>query len=254
MTNGKLGKIKEWLKEHKLYFIQAGCAIAIVVIVAAIMIPDMAVTHGRLEAAMNRVDQGIAHIGSEIADQARVVQSISADLEAAEDEVDELADTVGSYYDTIVAAAAKADELASALDQLQGQIGAIDASAPEAWLTGVAGNFTLHVKVSDAGLYSATIYLCYAEPVVLGAGNHTAAVDEFYAIVDWGEAGFAYIPTLSHDGHNWVVTAVSFNIGTVHLEVAEETIVVVYGGLPEDYKPDWAYAAVWPAWKDEPAS
>jgi hypothetical protein len=255
MRNGKLDKIKEWVKANRLYLIQAGCVIAIAVIVAAIMIPDMAVTHGRLAATMNRFEQGISHIGSEIADLSNVVQGIDNDLGAAEDKVDALEGTVGGYDGAIAVATAKADAVDAALDDavedLQGQITAINATTLEAWLTGNYPDFTVHAMGGKAGNYTSTIYLCYAEPVVLSAGNHTAAMDEFYASIDWDEAEFAYIPALSYDGEDWVVTAISFSIGVFDLEAGvEKTIDVVAGGIHEDFAPDWAYVEIWPVWKE----
>jgi len=249
-TGSSKDKVINWLKENKVDFIRAGAVIAIAVIVGAIMIPDIAVTHGKHDAAVNRMEQAVSHVGSEIADQSKVVQSINADLMATEDEVKALAATVGTYDGAIETLDARADATDATIERVEENVAAveealaaIDASAPEAWLTGVAGNYTLHAKSSRNDTYTATIYLHYEEPI---------AFEDFFGSMDWEDEHLQhYMPmmTVAMSGNTTalMLTGVSFNIGTFTLEADEEdTREVLYGGIHEDYKPDWAYVEIWP--------
>ena len=252
MQDEKPNTIKEWVKLNKEYLIHAACMIAIAVIVAAIMIPDIGVTHGRLEATIDRFDLGISHIGSELADQAKIVQSMDVDLAAAEDKVDALGVTVSGYDDTIAAAVAKADAADAALEDLQGRITVLNAATLEAWLTGTSGNYTVHAKAGKAGDYATIIHLGYTAPAALNGADYAAAMADFYDNLDTAAANFrAYVPTVSYNGTAWHLNGILFSAGLVTLEAGtEKATPVLFGGLPVGYKPDWAYVEIWPVWRE----
>jgi len=227
-----------WLKANKVLLIQIGAVIAIAVIVAAIMIPQMAVMPSELKAVAARSEQAVSHVGSEIADLAKAITGVSGDLATTEGKVDELSDTVDGYDAAI-------SGIGTRIDDVEDAMGQIEASAPEAWLTGVAGNYTLHAKGAP-GAYTANVWLCYSPPIALNATSYSEAVDEFFDGLDSGVK--FYVPTLSQNATGmWVVTAIHFNVGTFTIEEGKvRTVDVLYGGLPV---PNWAYVEIYPALK-----
>jgi len=230
-----------WLKANKVLLIQIGAVIAIAVIVAAIMIPQMAVMPSELKAVVARSEQAVSHVGSEIADLAKAITKVSGDLATTEGKVDELSDTVAEYDDAI-------SGIGTRIDDVEDAMGQIEASAPEAWLTGVAGNYTLHAK-GEPGTYTANVWLCYSPPIALNATSYSEAVDAFFGLTDTSAEPYKrYVPTLSQNATGmWVVTAIHFNVGTFPLEEGKvRTVAALYGGLPE---PDWAYVEIYPALK-----
>jgi hypothetical protein len=249
-------KAREWIRTNQTTLIYIGAAIAIAVIVNAIMTPSLAVTHGEHDAAMTRVDQGFSHMGAELADTARTLTSVSRDLEAAEDAVANLTETVGGYDEAIGAMGTRVGSTESSIERVEGNLAEVEEavnklnSPPEAWLTGVAGNYTLHAKSSKAGDFTANVVLCYSPPVAINATSHGEAMDAFYGGLTAGATLKPYVPTVSYNGTDWGVSSVSFNVGTFALDAGVvKPIAVVYGGLPTGYVPEWAYAEVYQALK-----
>ena len=230
-------RAKEWIKDNKTLLLQIGAATAIAVLVAGIMIPSMAVMPRQHAEAMTRVDEGISHVGAEIADLARAITGVSGDLAETEE-------TVAGYDAAIDGIGQRLDDVEDALEQVQ-------ASAPEAWLTGEAGNYTLHAKSSTAGTFTASVVLCYSPPLALNATSYSDAVDAFFGLLDPADDDYRhYTPALSRNDTAWGITSISFNIGAFTIEEgATRTVSTPYGGLPEGYEPDWAYAEIYPVLK-----
>jgi len=242
-------KAKEWIKANQTTLIYIGAAIAIAVIVSAIMVPRLAVTHSKHNAAMTRVDQGFSHVGAELADTARTLTSVSRDLEATEDTVANLTETVGGYDEAIGAMGTNIERVEGNLAEVEEAVNKLN-SPPEAWLTGVAGNYTLHAKSSKAGDYTANVVLCYSPPVAINATSYSEAMDAFYGGLTAGATLKPYVPAVSYNGTDWGVSSISFNVGKFVLVAGTETpIAVVYGGLPTGYVPTWAYVEVYQALK-----
>ena len=242
-------KAKEWIKTNQTTLIYIGAAIAIAVIVSAIMVPKLAVTHSKHQAAMTRVDQGFSHVGAELADTARTLTSVSRDLEATEDTVANLTETVGGYDEAIGALGTNIERVEGNLAEVEEAVNKLN-SPPEAWLTGVAGNYTLHAKSSKAGTFTANVVLCYETPVAINATSYGEAMDVFYGGLTAGATLKPYVPAVSYNGTAWGVSGISFNIGTFTLDAGVvKPIAVVYGGLPAGYVPEWAYAEVYQALK-----
>ena len=131
------------------------------------------------------------------------------------------------------------DELANAIN-----------SPPESYLTGTAGNYTLHAKSSESGNFTATVHLVYSPPIAVGNTTSSNATAEFYSTMDWPKANRSYVPTLAYDGTDWLVVEVCFNIGTFEMSAAtDRQVMVEFGGLDSAYEPDYAYVEVYPVLK-----
>ena len=224
----------------------------ICVIVGAIMIPDIAVTHGKHAIAMERVDQGFSAVGSEVADLAGDLNAVASDVAGVETELGTVTVTITEHGNNISALDSRVDATQTKLTHVEEELAAVMATPPEGWLTGTFGTYTLHARSSEAGTFTASVYLCYSPMVGLNGTTYSEAVADFYAGLNTTATAFKpYVPTLSYNGTAWGVTSISFNIGTFALEAkAETTVQAMHGGLPEAYKPDWAYAAVWPVLKE----
>lgn len=234
-------RARDWLREHRTLFTQVAAVAGIAAIVGAIMIPGIAVTKGRHAAAVSSINQ-------------RISQAVSG-LAGLTEDVDDLygmAEAIGENRDSIDDLQLRAGEAEWRLAELEDGTNSPAPYSLKVWLTGTFGSYVLHAKSSEAGNFSASVWLYYDEPVALNATTYSEAMGEFYAGLDTTAATFKpYVPALSYNGTTWGVTAITFNIGTFTLEAeAEKAVAVVFGGLSDDYTPGWAYADAWPALKD----
>ena len=117
-------------------------------------------------------------------------------------------------------------------------------SSPDAHLEGSSLEYTLYVKSSHTGDYTANVHLVYSPPMAAGnATNYTAAVDVFYTSINWIVANYAYIPTVSFSGTTWGVHEVWFNIGSFELTAyTDEAINIKCLGL--NTTPAFSYVEV----------
>lgn len=96
-------RAREWLTTNKLLLIQLGAAVAIAVIVGAIMIPSIAVTKRGQVATVNRLEQGISHVGSEVADLAQKHGDLEDDVEAIDTELGSITGTASEQANQLTA-------------------------------------------------------------------------------------------------------------------------------------------------------
>lgn len=117
-------------------------------------------------------------------------------------------------------------------------------SSPDASLDGSFRDYTLYVKSSHSGDYTANVHLVYSPPMAaLNATNYTAAVDFFYTSINWTVANYAYIPTVSFSDTTWGVHEVWFNIGSFELTAyIDEVINIRCLGL--NITPAYSYVEV----------
>lgn len=117
-------------------------------------------------------------------------------------------------------------------------------SPPEAYLTGTFRDYTLHVKSSEAGNFTANMHLVYS-PSVGNAINYTETLDGFYAGINWAEPSIpAYICSVNFNGSAWGISEVWFNIGTFEITDNETRIDITCAGLNSAWEPDFVYAEV----------
>lgn len=118
-------------------------------------------------------------------------------------------------------------------------------SSPDAHLQGAALECILYVKSSHSGDYTANVHLVYSPPMAAGnATNYTAAVDYFYASINWTVANYSYVPTFSFSGSTWGILDVWFNIGSFELTAyTEEAINIRCLGL--NITPAFSYVEVY---------
>jgi len=130
------------------------------------------------------------------------------------------------------------------VNSVQDDVSKIICSSPDAHLEGMAGNYTLYVKSGHAGEFTANVHLVYSPPVSAGnATNYSAAVDYFYAGINWTIANHSYTPMAAFNGTAWGTSRVSFNIGTFTLEAHTEAIIgIVFTGL--EHEPAYGYVDI----------
>lgn len=219
-------RAKGWFITHKALLLRLATVVGISAAVSAIMILGLAVSPGTHATGILRGDQQISRLEAEIGDLGSILNTLYQDLRDAEDTLAENAQDIAKLEAEI----AQLKE-----ESPQGQ------NATEAWLTGIAGNYTLHAR-GKPGAYTATVVLCY-EPVAINATSYADAMDAFVAGIDSG--GKHYDPTLSHNGTSWVITSISLNIGTFTIEADKvREVEVLYSSLPQ---PDYTYVQIYPA-------
>lgn len=148
---------------------------------------------------------------------------------------------IGGINSTVLGQVASIDGLTLLLNGLQTDFDNLVCRPPDAHLAGSFGDYTLYVKSNKAGQFTANVHLLYSTPISAGnVTNYTAAVDYFYAGINWTLANYLYIPTVSFNGTAWGICQVSFNIGTFTLEAHTESIInISCDGL--EYEPAYAY-------------
>ena len=152
---------------------------------------------------------------------------------------------IGGINSTILGQVASIDGLTLLLNGLQTDFDNLVCSPPDAYLDGTFADYTLYVKPDEAGQFTANVNLAYSTPISAGnATNYTAAVDYFYAGINWTLASYLYIPTVSFNGTAWGISEVSFNIGTFMSGAHTETMVdIKCEGLP--HTASYAYVEVY---------
>lgn len=241
----KVDTVKMWVLSHKVLLIQVAAVISIAVIVAAIMIHDIVPTKTAFTKEVERLETGITTVGSTVSGLGSKLVTIEGSVKTTQDELDAVTDTLPALRTRLDLAEEYINTIGAQVEAVEAMLG----SPPEAWLTGIAGNYTLHAKASEAGNFTATIHLGYTTPVEASNGTYQQALDAFYGTVDWDADNVNdYVPTLSYDGTGWSVTRASFSVGVFGLESkTEKTITVLFDGLHEHYAPDWAYVEIWSA-------
>lgn len=152
---------------------------------------------------------------------------------------------IGGINSTVLGQVASIDGLTLLLNGLQTDFDNLVCSPPDAHLEGSFGEYILYVKSNEAGQFTANVHLLYSTPISAGnVTNYTAAVDYFYAGINWTLANYLYIPTVSFNGTAWGINEVSFNIGTFMLGAHTETMVdIKCEGLP--HTASYAYVEVY---------
>lgn len=160
--------------------------------------------------------------------------------------LDELEGRDAALNSTLSGQVASIDESTVLLNDLQARVRNIICSSPDAHLEGTFGSYTLYVKSSKAGLFTADIHLLYSPPISAGnTTNYTGAVQYFYDSINWTEANQVYTPTVAYNGTAWRISKVSFNIGTFMLEAHTEAVIdIIFMGL--EYEPAYNYIEVYP--------
>ena len=155
------------------------------------------------------------------------------------------ASTMGGINSTVSGQVASINALALLLNGLQTDLDNLVCSPPDAYLGGTFGDYTLYVKSSKAGEFTANVHLVYAPPLSAGnATNYTTAVEYFCTGVNWTAANQLYIPTVAFNGTSWVICQVSFNAGTFTVGAGTEAIIPTScRGL--EGQPSYAYAEVY---------
>ena len=156
------------------------------------------------------------------------------------------ASAIGGINSTVLSQVASIDDLTLLLNGLQADFNNLVCSPPNAHLEGSFRDYTLYVKSNEAGEFTANVHLVYSPPISAGnATNYTAAVDYFYAGINWTLASYLYIPTVSFNGTAWGIYQISFNIGTFALDAHIESMIdIKCEGLP--HSAGYAYVEVYP--------
>jgi len=236
-------RVMEKAKEHRETIIRIAVVVAIAASISAIMVLGLAPSKASYNADMSRIYDDTTMLTGQINSVLDLGPlATRAQLEAIRDQAENI-------RDEIVLLQTKMYIAENITTTMQNALAGIICSPPEGYLTGIAGNYTLHAKASKPGNFTANVHLIYLPPVSVGnTTTQDEALQTFYASINW-TAPFlrGYICTLTYNGAAWGISQVSFNIGTFAMVAnTEKTVGIEFGGLNSSYEPDFAYVDVYP--------
>lgn len=253
-------KVKEFLIMHKTTIAHMAIPALVAILIMSIVVVTQTTTKAKHAADIGRLDGEMAAMTNHVVGITNDVGTIKAlgplatkaGLSETQGELDTVAENVTSQATSISALQTRMGTAEDRIQEARDDIATLSATPPEGYLTGAFGDYTLHAIASEAGNFTANVYLCYASPIAAGNTTYEDALQAFYGTVDFDATSvWEYIPMLSYNGTDWQVVAVSFNIGTFALEAkVEKSIEVAFGGLGTEYEPDFAYVEVWPTLKE----
>ncbi|HUW44809.1 MAG TPA: hypothetical protein VMW50_03345 [Dehalococcoidia bacterium] len=236
-------KVKEKAREHRETIIRIAVVVAIATSISAIMVLGLAPGKASYNAEMSRIYDDTTTLTGQIngiLDMGPL--ATRAQLEAIRAQAEGIRDEIGLLQTKMYIAE-------NITTTMQSDLAGIICSPPEGYLTGAAGNYTLHAKAGKAGNFTANVHLVYSPPVSVGnATTQEEALQAFYGSINWTAPSLRdYICTLAYNGTAWKVSQVSFNIGTFTMvSNTEKTVGIEFGGLNSSYEPDFAYVEVYP--------
>ena len=213
--------------------IHIGLAVGIAVLISSLILIGVAPRKGAVIANAADIEQLQADIGGKVnqSDLENIFENISDTVADQAGDIDSLGDRLGDAEDRISTAESTLAEVCS---------------PPEGYITGAFPNYTLYVKSSDAGNYTANVRLGYSPPRVTGNATYDDAMQTFYTNINWTAPVWDYICNLSNNGTDWLLCQVWFNIGVFDMLADSDTMVdITIGGLNTTYAPDFAYAEVY---------
>ena len=239
-VKGPLNSVKETLNFNRESAIHVALAVVVAIGISAAMIHGIAPSKSIYNADMERMEAGITHIGSNLANLSMDTDTILALWPlATEAQLNTVSNKVTGHTGDL-------NTLDDRITTVEADVAGIMASPPEGYLTGTFGNYILHAKCSEAGNFTATVHLVYSPPLWLDDGNSTVeeVLGGFSPAMNW------VTPTVAYNGTMWTITGVAFNIGIFAMVSNNETLVgITFGRLSSTYEPDFAYVEVWPVLK-----
>lgn len=216
--------------------------IAVVVVIAAAMGTIMVIGIAPSKGEMAEIDDSLATLST------KVDSILALGPLAMQGQIDTLSDQEHNNHAMIGGLQTRLGNMENLITAVQGDLATVTCSPPEGYLTGTAGNYTLHTKAGRTGNFTANVHLVYSPPI--GAGNATTqakALQVFYSSINWTAPSLRdYICTLAYNGTAWEISQVSFNIGMFALAAnTEETVDIKFGGLNISYEPTFAYVEVY---------
>ena len=247
-----LNSVKETLNFNRESAIHVALAVVVAIGISAAMIHGIAPSKSIYNADMERMEAGITHIGSNLANLSMDTDTILALWPlATQGDLEAVSDTVTTHTTNIAGLQTRIGNAENRISEVQEDIAALPGSPPEGYLTGTVGNYTLHAECSIAGNYTANVNLVYLIPKSVGnATTQDEALNLFYSGINWAATSVpGYVGTLTYNGNTglWGISRVSFNIGIFAMAANTETDVgIKFSGLNSTYAPDFAYVEVWP--------
>lgn len=210
------------------FLVAVGAALVITAIILAAAMPS--------KSAVNANADCIGELQSTLG---IVVDALGT--KASKTGLQELTDALGIQAGDISLLGNRVRNTETRLNTVEGDLAELTCTPPEAHLTGTFGEYTLHIKSSEAGNFTADVHLIYSPPLWIDGGNTT--VEEILA--GFTTSSGWVTPTVSYNGTVWAVTGVGFNIGTFELAAdTETTIPVTCTGLNSTWEPTFAYVEV----------
>jgi hypothetical protein len=172
------------------------------------MIPVLALSKGAYNTAMARVDADIASMGMHI-------NSLDTNLT---NRIDNLQSATQTAMLQLVGVDTAISSLQNRIDNAEARITTVEAegSPPEGYLTGTVGNYILHAKCSEAGNFTANVYLVYSRAFGCN-GTYEECQQYFYSGINWTQGTPAYTTVITYNGTAWNLGKLWFNIGTFAL-------------------------------------
>lgn len=222
--------------------IAVGIAVIIFAIVLAATIPS--------KADIDQLDMTIATISGTLYPITELMPL------ATEAQLRGVSDKVAGHTGNITYLDSRADSNEERINAVVADLEDIVCSPPEGYLTGIFGDYKLHVRTNEACDFTADVHLAYSTPLDIGnATTYDQATQAFYAGINWTSPSVKdYICSLTCSGNSsaWGISQIVFNIGTFSLAAhGEMAIDITFSGLDSTYEPDFAYVEVYPVLKNE---
>jgi len=228
--------------------VAAGIALLVTAIILAAAMP------GKGAVNTNKVD-----IGGLKTTMVAVVDSLDTKASQAElenlsqdvtDTLDDQAGDISGLQTRVGNAESGINEAKTNINAIRNGLKELSNSPPEAYLTGVFENYTLHTKSSEAGIFTANVHLVYLAPIYVGnTTTHDETMSAFYGSINFTASTTtpAYVPVATFDGTAWGISEVWFNVGVFPLAANnEKEIDIECVGLNSTWEPSFAYVEVWP--------
>lgn len=242
-------KLRDWANQRGAWthiLIGAGIAIVIIAIILAVAMPSKGVVDtnkvdiGRVKTTMTTVVDGLTKKASQA--------ELDSFSENVTNKFNNQARTINGLSTRMGNAENKLNVAREDITTIQGDLTELACTPPEGYLTGTFGNYTLHAKSNESGNFTANVHLLYS----LGVGdaaNYTAALDGFYAGVNWSVNATipSYVPIAAFNRTAWGINEIWWNVGVFELVANNETAIpVTCAGLNSTWDPSYAYVEVWP--------
>jgi len=234
-------RIKDKLNLNRESLTHIGIAVGIAVIISAIILLSVVPR----KADISRIDMNIAAISGTLYGitelgplaTAAQIQGISNKIANQTGNITSLNSRINGNEERINAVVADLEDIVC--------------SPPEGYLTGTFGDYSLHVRTSEACDFTANVHLVYSRAFGYN-GTYEDAMQYFYSGINWAKGTPSYATVVTFNGTAWRIREIWFNIGTFSLAVhGEMTIDITHLGLNSTYEPDFAYVEVYPVLKNK---
>lgn len=219
--------------------IAVGISLIIVVIILAIVMPSKGMVNDAIADFQGQVNT----ISQQVQGAISQSQDALSQAQQAQSAIQNITDSLGIQAGELSLYHAQLTNAFGRLNAVENSVANFHCSVPEDYLTGLFPNYTLCVKSSEAGNFTANVHLAYPAPIYVGnTTSYDETVSAFYAGINFTQPTLAYVPVITFNGTSWGISEVWFNISTFEV-IDEASIPITCLGL--NLTPSFAYVEVY---------